>query len=159
MKCELCRTRPKDWNGDDRKCFFDGHGLEHNWMCATVNDIRKLVDDEWGQKKLPNGVHIWRNTSEERSYAVISVHEVEGPEGWSIGSVLFVEWYKDRGNTAQLQLLSSEPPRVPTEDELRRILAFYTDPVEVATEADYVAHEQRVEERRRLARLAAEEES
>lgn len=59
----------------------------------------------------------------DQYYAVLKVDELE------IDALcLYVTWYKRRGATDQVYLLSDDqPPRVPTEKELFTILRYFAD--------------------------------
>jgi hypothetical protein len=47
MTCERCKTRIKDWQGDDPKCAFKEGQIfsSDNWRCGTMDALRKLIND------------------------------------------------------------------------------------------------------------------
>lgn len=115
MTCKLCRETPKGWNGSDRTCAFEGGEFSHdNWMCETVNRIRDLVYE--GQ---PHKLSDYRYC-EDQKYSTVCIDRMEGPY-----LALWVSWYKSRGRTDAIYLLSdNEPPKAPTEFELVEIIAY-----------------------------------
>lgn len=123
-QCAACAARGKNWQGDDPRCAFasaDATFNSENWNCATVNAVRDLVWE--GQNPMPPGVD-YRYCSDQK-YATVHTDEVE-VDGERIGLALWVSWYKSRGATEAMWLLSeSGPPRLPTEQQLRAILEHY----------------------------------
>lgn len=90
MKCNLCATTPKNWEGDDRKCAFEsGTFSDDNWNCATMSKLRDIAEN-------------YRIYGDDQSIAVIPVSEVgEYNSGW-----LVLSWYKSRGRTDVAQIVS-----------------------------------------------------
>jgi len=90
MKCKLCQTTPKDWDGDDRVCAFpDGIFSDDNWNCATANKLRDLAEN-------------YRVYGDDQSIAVIPIPKMkEYNSGW-----LVLNWYKNRGCTSIAQVIS-----------------------------------------------------
>lgn len=126
MTCKLCQKRGKTWSGADPKCAFDG-SFSDNWNCATLNAIRDICYE--GQNPMPSGVDY--QYVNDMKYATIKIDDVEGDfvddkRGRSIGLALWVSWYKSRGRTDAMWILSDdEPPRQPTESELLAIISYY----------------------------------
>lgn len=120
MACHMCQQRGKDWNGDNPNCPFDcdGNLLGDNWNCATINAIRDICYE--GQEHMPDGVDY--QYCGDQKYATIKVDEIEDLDA----DALWVSWYKNRGGTDQLWLLSSNYyPRQPMEQELLDIISYY----------------------------------
>ena len=90
MKCNLCATTPKDWEGDDRKCAFEsGTFSDDNWNCATMSKLRAIAEN-------------YRAFGDDQSIATIPIDETEGRNsGW-----LVMNWYKSRGRTDLCQFIS-----------------------------------------------------
>lgn len=45
MTCTRCQKRGQTWKGDPPRCgFVDGVFTSDNWNCATLDDLRVLVD-------------------------------------------------------------------------------------------------------------------
>lgn len=79
MTCKRCLERGKIWNGSDPKCAFEtGVFRSDNWMCATMGELRRIVDE----KAIYN---------EEQYGAMIPISEY--------GEFLVMSWYKRRGRT------------------------------------------------------------
>lgn len=119
MTCKACQERGKTWNGSDPVCYFDNDRGD-NWRCATVNAIRDICYE--GQN-LPHGVDY--QYCDDQKYATLKCDDIEFSDGaWWL--CLWVSWYKNRGGTDALWLLSDDrPPRRPTEDELLAIISAY----------------------------------
>lgn len=119
MTCAACRTRVKDWEGDDPTCSFPAGTFNRDgWNCATAGMIRDLVYE--GQKPMPPGVDY--QYCEDMKYATVYIDhlDIDG------AMALWVAWYKNRGRTDAMWLLfSDQPPRPPTEDECVRIANAY----------------------------------
>lgn len=81
--CKLCKTTLKSWTGGDRRCaFVYGIFSGDNWMCATMNRLRKIAKSA-------------RVYGDDQSIAVIPVPELgDYNSGW-----LILNWYKNRGCT------------------------------------------------------------
>ena len=118
MPCKLCRKQLKDWPYPDKPvCYFDDPSS--NWNCATVNEIREIC---YGGQELPHGVDY--QYCEDQKYATIKIDEIEFDDGCWLA--LWVSWYKNRGGTDALWMLSNDgPPKQPTEKDLLAIIAFY----------------------------------
>ncbi len=121
-ECKACAARGKTWNGSDARCAFEtGAFSAENWNCATLNALRDLVYE--GQNPMPPGVDY--RYCDDQKYATVHIDGVE-LDGERIGLALWVSWYKSRGSTEAVWLLSeSAAPRAPTERELLAILAHY----------------------------------
>jgi hypothetical protein len=77
-QCPRCRSRIKDWSGDDPICGFDENGnfLENNWNCATLIALRYM-----------EGQDVWCDDSYMKIVSRCDVGH----------GVLY--WYKRRGKT------------------------------------------------------------
>lgn len=113
--CPRCAERGQTWNGDKPICVLSGD----NWNCATLNAIRDIID---------------RNTTgrvdyqfcDNQKYATVRIDDCEQPNGDRIGLALWVTWYKSRGRTDGLWILSNDtPPRAPTMEELNIIIRSF----------------------------------
>lgn len=119
--CKLCKERGQTWNGGAPQCAFVGD-LSDNWNCATLNAIRDICYE--GQREMPVGVDY--QYCEDQKYATVKIDDVRDGRGNRIGLALWVSWYKSRGKTDALWILSDDaPPREPTEAELTAIIAHY----------------------------------
>lgn len=120
MTCQACAERGKNWEGDDPTCAFPG-GLAwfpDNWRCATDGMIRDIVDRD----DLPDGVTY--RYCDDQKYATIDVSEMDLEYGRAL--TLWVTWYKSRGRTENMWLLSEmDLPRRPTETDLLTIAKHY----------------------------------
>ena len=130
--CELCQARGKAWEGSDPRCGFlgdQGRFTPDNWSCATLGGLRDLV---YEGAELPPGVHY--QYCDDQKYATVNVSNVD-VDGNSIGLTLWVSWYKNRGATDAVWLLSDgQPPRAPTETEVLAVLAYYNRIVTASAE-------------------------
>ena len=123
--CAACRAPGyKSWNGDDPKCSFqDGAAFSPDgWNCGTANLIRDVAGDN---TDYCNG---WRTIwwHEDQYYSAVFIGDIELPSGDA--STLWVTWYKHRGRTDAVWLLSEyEPPRLPTEADCLAIYAARKD--------------------------------
>ncbi len=107
--CPRCQVRGKDWNGGDPVCFLSGD----NWKCATVDALREICEMDYVY-------------CEDQKYATLNIAGCEQPNGDRIGYALWVTWYKNRGRTDAMWILSDDsPPRVPTIDELEIIIRSF----------------------------------
>lgn len=125
MTCKLCLRRGKTWKGGDPVCYFDNP--QGNWKCATLHWIRHLVFTggmfEEGREKLHYGVN--KQYCDDNNYATILIDEVKADNKW-FGTCLYLEWYKERGHTDAIYVMSSyQPPRLPTEEELLAVIEYY----------------------------------
>lgn len=124
-RCEACRNKVKDWNGDDAKCgftngFFDGG---NNWRCETTRQIRELVERFGGL--LPGVSYTMVN---DQNYATIPVGDIDEfrNDEYATPICLWVGWYKSRGRTEGMWLMyENTPPRPPTEQECLLIIRKY----------------------------------
>ena len=106
MECDACKERGKTWAGDDPRCAFkEGVFDPSNWNCATANLIRDLM-----------ATVALRYLDQSQGLIVVDVDDIK-----AIG--LYVTWYKRRGETEQMWLMSDDnPPRRPTLKECQAIL-------------------------------------
>lgn len=127
--CACCTLRVKNWKGEDPQCGFTSgmFDAKHNWMCALVQDIRKLCLRE-------DHPQISHFSNEGQHYATISTMGLdilteEDVEGYLNPQpvCLWVGWYKYRGRTEAMWLMFENlPPRAPTEEECLAILTHYS---------------------------------
>jgi hypothetical protein len=75
--CSRCLARGKTWEGSNPTCaFVEGTFSGDNWMCATMNGLRDMVEES----------RVW---SEDQSAAIIPYD----------GDFIVLGWYKNRGRT------------------------------------------------------------
>lgn len=128
--CKMCRERSPNerafFTGSQPKCaFVSGPFSADNWNCATASAIRGIVPSHYGDDELPRGVrHIY---NEDENYATILIVDAARPDGVWFGDILYLQWYKHRGQTADMVLLGRNPPRPPTESECLAIIERYQD--------------------------------
>jgi len=116
MTCKMCIERGKTWNGDDPKCAFDGE-FKDNWNCATLSAIRDLYDE----RNKENHEYIEFQYCDDQKYMTIKIDHLLND-----ALALWVTWYKSRGRTEAMWLLSEYgAPRLPTEKELVAIINSY----------------------------------
>ena len=118
-KCKRC-GREKTWNGDDPNCpFKDGDMFGENWNCGQINKIRELCE----QAEMGNTFYMDYQYCDDQKYVSINVDEVNLDEP---ALCLWVSWYKSRGGTDAMWLLSdSREPKLPTFDDLQKIYDYY----------------------------------
>ena len=117
-QCRMCQSRKKDWSGDNPKCSFinDGEFSTDGWNCATANAIRDLCGQDEG-----NDAADYRYC-DDQNYSTIKIDNIELPSGYALA--LWVSWYKHRGRTEAMWLLSeSGEPRLPTAADCESIIA------------------------------------
>lgn len=131
MTCAMCKQRGKNWDGADPKCAFlnGGSFTPDNWNCATVNAIRDVCG-EWGDERHPAvdwRAHNARMDSGDQKYATIEIDDsIELPSDNHEGRALclWVTWYKLRGRTEAMWLLSEDgDPKRPTEADCLAIIS------------------------------------
>ncbi len=98
--CRRCVERGKTWEGDDPKCAFRNAGYfdTENWNCATMTELRHLVD--YGTS--------W--SSDDQRVGVFGRDS----------RFLILGWYKSRGRTEFATVLSAtmtEPLSVEAAEE------------------------------------------
>ena len=128
MVCAACKARElaDRSQGDAPRCGFPGSDgtatfVADNWNCATLNALRALVDES--QDPMPAGVSYY--FCDNQKMATVYTHDIELDDE-PLGMMLWMTWYKRRGTTEQVWILAEgRPPRLPTERELRAILAHY----------------------------------
>lgn len=116
--CKLCQQYPKDWNGDDIRCY-NTHGVKGNWNCRTLNRISQLkfVENDLVYTKSREGV---QHTILIQTYDILSGIIDPTPE------CLVMTTYKNRGHVENLQLIFDDGSvRTPTEDELVAIIKYF----------------------------------
>jgi hypothetical protein len=117
--CRMCEKRGKDWEGDDPRCAFRRGYVDaapvfdhNNWNCATINRLRSLVSMLGEDGAKVSDVNVQYIDGDYR-YATVNLQNTE-----SDSLCLWMTWYKNRGRTDKMWLLSDTGfPRVPTEDE------------------------------------------
>jgi len=120
-ECKKCGHK-KTWDGDDINCPFQEADIftDDNWNCGLIGDIRKLC------KKAMDGKDERLNYQcfEDQTYVTIRTYDID--ENIELGLCLWVSWYKSRGRTEAMWILSEyEPPRKPTYQELEKIIKYY----------------------------------
>ena len=115
VKCEKCQCE-KTWNGGDIECpFQDSDKFGENWNCGIIAKIRKLCES--------GKIGVQVSYCENQKYVTIDIDELEECPGLC----LWVTWYKSRGSTEAMWILSeNDTPRVPTFDELTMIIGYYS---------------------------------
>ena len=120
QKCEKC-GRVKDWKGDDMKCAFDDNGFKvDNWRCGALLKLRQLI--------LASDIQpvqgFYYAVFEGQSSSLIDVSEIEF-DSFQFSS-LWTTWYKKRGGTDSMWLLSNyQQPARPTLKDIQKILKYY----------------------------------
>lgn len=97
MTCRLCEERGiPDHFASNPNCAFDETGTftGDNWQCATMNALRDLVEDGYGE----------RIYGDDESIAIIRV-----PYHIGLGFIVMT-WYKDRGQTGNAIVMSTDHP-------------------------------------------------
>jgi hypothetical protein len=118
MICAACEKRGKTWEGGDPICSFPNGGEfdSAGWNCATANAIRDLCGQD---DPHPAADHRYCN---DQHYSTIKVDRVRLLTGSALA--LWVSWYKHRGRTEAMWLLSeNELPRRPTEADCIAVIA------------------------------------
>ena len=111
-KCKYCKTTPRDWSENDIKCYKE-YGND-NWTCETLLQIRNLQYTE--NEKISYHFYNDQNTLQ------IEVSDILNNGKW-----LWLTWYKHRGNTEQLWILSDrDDPRNPKIKELYKIIEYFS---------------------------------
>lgn len=119
MTCRMCSERTKNWNGADPKCSFPSGGAftPDGWNCATTNAVREIS----GQDE-PHPLADYRYC-DDQNYSTIKIDGIDLPSGPALA--LWVSWYKHRGRTEAMWLLSQDnPPRLPTAADCEAIIAL-----------------------------------
>jgi hypothetical protein len=105
MKCQACKERVKDWNGSDSECAFKSTIFSSdNWNCATMNALRRIVEDA--------------GICNEDQYAVLL-------PVFECGEFLVLSWYKHRGATEGAFILYEDKVSALTIEEAEAILVQY----------------------------------
>ncbi len=119
MTCKMCQERGKTWEGGDPICSFPNGGVftAEGWNCATANAIRDLCGQDGDEH--PNADY---RACDDQNYSTICIDEVEMPTARVLA--LWVSWYKHRGRTEAMWLLSEcEVPRPLTEADALAIIS------------------------------------
>lgn len=129
--CQLCEATAR---GDEppRCAFTSKYFNATNWNCGTVNRIRMLA-----QHPQADRLQIAQGSQDDEHWALLRLPSVlvdqlmdqqaQGPaEVVQDGLALWVSWYKNRGRTSSLLLLSGEGPALaPTEQTVLIIADYY----------------------------------
>lgn len=117
MTCDACRKRGKTWRGDDPSCSFQDGGAfsREGWNCATAN----LIRDVSGQDR-PHPNADCRYIDDQWYSTIMIPPEIELDSGPAYA--LWITWYKHRGRTDAMWLLSEDAPRLPNEKDCVEIL-------------------------------------
>jgi hypothetical protein len=123
--CKLCRERgrPEECASEPRCAFPDGGTFSAaNWNCATANALREAI----GRHHDPAPGIAWMLDGDQTHVTIPLVRD-----GWHEEDAndpplaLWVTWYKDRGTTSAMWLLSEDgPARPPNEADARHIAAM-----------------------------------
>lgn len=127
-RCLACKTRVKDWKGDDPKCGFKNGAFDgsDNWNCGTVSMLRNLVELAFYGESIP-GI-LTQRCENDQNYATLNLEEVDilHDENQPNPVALWIGWYKSRGRTEGMYLMFENiPPRPPTERECVAIIKHY----------------------------------
>jgi hypothetical protein len=124
MTCTRCKARTEadlESFASDPRCAFPENGpfTADNWNCVTANAIRDICDDHPASKLQWQG---------DQNYATVQLGDYDDMELESGDSLaLWVTWYKRRGKTSAMWILSEEEaPRLPTAADCERIIAALT---------------------------------
>ncbi len=121
--CKMCEARGgQTWPGDAPKCSFpdDGEFNEGGWNCATANAIRDLTGQDEPHPKADY------RYCDDQNYSTLHIYDVELPND-TYAYALWVTWYKHRGRTEGMWLLTCDaPPRKPTEADALAIIGALT---------------------------------
>lgn len=118
VQCRMCKLRGKTWNGGDPQCSFPDGGIfdSEGWNCATANGIRDLCGQD---EKHDAADHRY---CDDQHYSTIKVDGLDLPSGPALA--LWVSWYKHRGRTEAMWLLSNyDAPRKPDAADCESIIA------------------------------------
>jgi len=122
MLCQLCTARGKNWEGDAPQCgFIDYQFSPTNWMCATLAELRDLVD-EYSDAFAGDAKVMCVYDGDNKSSRVI-LEGVKMPRSPANG--MLVEWYKNRGRTDNIHIIrQSGAIVIPTEDDVLTVIAY-----------------------------------
>lgn len=130
--CPRCIARGKTWEGGDPKCSFPNEGLftAEGWNCATANALRQLcggVEGLFSEPDEPVTMH-----GKEQAYAIRW-----DDDSWGVINIigidlerdhyktLWLSWYKNRGRTDAVLLLSDDGSEIPTYADCDAILKHF----------------------------------
>jgi hypothetical protein len=118
MPCPRCIERGKDWEGDDPKCAFElGVFSTNNWNCATMNDLRDLVNTDCFGTEVDTHSWGYRDDMWSASFGVLRIpeaaHNLLGNEDENFQGYLVMTWYKNRGRTGQAWIVNDDEPPKP----------------------------------------------
>lgn len=117
--CRKC-GQTKDWCGSDIKCPFQtSDKFGDNWRCGIIDKIRDLCNLAMDGKDL----RLQYQFCNDDKYVTIKTDDIED----DLGLCLWISYYKSRGRTDAMWILDgSNAPRVPTFDELNKIIEYYS---------------------------------
>lgn len=109
-RCEKAGRQPANF-GSPRGCaFLSGTFDSDNWNCMTANALRDIVEAD----------DSWRVHSDDEHLGVIP---------WDGGRFVVLTWYKSRGRTGQIVVMSdNEPIRPLLLSEANEILGQLPEP-------------------------------
>ena len=117
-KCSKC-NKEKTWAGDDINCPFQENDVFNtdNWNCGILSQLRKILNVA---KTVPiSGISILNTPDITQS--LISTEDIDN-DYYS----LYVMWYKDRGRTNSLLLLSgNNTVQTPSFEQVKNIVNHY----------------------------------
>jgi hypothetical protein len=117
--CAACQARSKTWEDVVFICSFPDSGefTEVGWNCATASMIRNLSGQD---EDLPFADHRYYD---DQNYSTILISDLNIPMPITRASALWMSWYKHRGRTEAMWLLSEyDVPRKPTEADILAIV-------------------------------------
>lgn len=120
--CAACKARGKTWNGSDPKCSFPNGGefTSEGWNCATAELIRELCPRFEKAESVRVSGPFW---NEDQYWAAIDLRCIELTRGNAL--TLWISWYKGRGRTDEMWLLSdNDAPWRPDEDDIIQIASM-----------------------------------
>jgi hypothetical protein len=124
--CPRCRSRGKPWPGDNPQCAFSNEQQvfdTDNWNCATMNELREIVEPICWDGKVEPIMPFWGCRREDTSIGVIWLPGGTAEDGW-----LVMTWYKRRGRTGRAMIMvDDEEPQVLTLQQAERLLAQYEE--------------------------------
>lgn len=119
MTCKACMERGKTWAGDDPRCAFPNGGrfTSDNWMCATMDTVRDYCEEQLYEDPADICDKIVRVEDQTAIFIPVEDEELSLE---NIAMAWYVSWYKRRGNTEALLLLTDAGAELPTEQQVLR---------------------------------------
>lgn len=109
MKCSMCLADPMPGS----TCMLEG--FSDNWNCGTLNALRSICSPDM------NSYNADAYYLGDDRIALIRLDDVIGVDGLA----LWVRWYKSRGRTDEVLLMTYRGPRTPSEKELLKIIKYH----------------------------------